>query len=369
MKKWTYYMMIVFVMVMLLPGWSVYGQVPSKKSLPSVPITYDGDTDATIIRRAQWIEGAKEERDLVYWSSKSPEMGRKIIAEFNKIYPFIKGTFVGAAGEGVGPKVEIETVRGKFSVDVIEGANESYPRWREKKIIAKFTDIIPGIKKLPKRAYSKYGDWAIPAANVNTPQYNTTLVSKAEAPKSYEDLLDPKWKGNLGMADDLKVWVSFALEEGGWGVEKTLQYLNKLREQKLIWTKGHSAGHALLKAGEFKVLSGGYVYHAMNSQKKGAPVEFSRVNTVVVSGGTIGQINAAPHPNAAKLFLEWLLSPQGLIIYEDITGQGAVYPGASTRQAKLVAGLNYIYRTEEGTIKSIELGLEEKLAHALGLPK
>ena len=62
---------------------------------------------------------------------------------------------------------------------------------------------------------SKYGDWAISGENAVTPQYNTKLVSAAEAPKSWGDLLDPKWKGKIGITTDMKVWTTLALEEGG----------------------------------------------------------------------------------------------------------------------------------------------------------
>ena len=68
-------------------------QTPSKKALPQVPITYPGDTDRTIIRRAQWIEGAKKEGELVWWGTRRPEEGKEIIAAFRKIYPFIKCSY------------------------------------------------------------------------------------------------------------------------------------------------------------------------------------------------------------------------------------------------------------------------------------
>ena len=88
-------------------------------------------------------------------------------------------------------------------------------------IVEKFTDIIPGIKTMDKGMYGRYGDYAIPGNNAITPQYNTKLVSASEAPKAWEDLLDPKWKGQIGLSSDIKVWYVLALAEGGWGMNKT----------------------------------------------------------------------------------------------------------------------------------------------------
>ncbi len=85
MRRLIYLVVAVLVVTMLLPIGSVFAQ----KSLPKVSITYPGDTDETIIRRAQWIEGAKKEGKVVWWGSEKPDLINQIAAEFNKLYPFI----------------------------------------------------------------------------------------------------------------------------------------------------------------------------------------------------------------------------------------------------------------------------------------
>ena len=69
--------------------------------------------------------------------------------------------------------------------------------------------------------------------NAITPQYNSRLVSAAEAPRNWEDLLNPKWKGSIGLAPNMRPWFTLALGEGGWGVEKTEDFLRKLRQQQI----------------------------------------------------------------------------------------------------------------------------------------
>ena len=85
------------------------------------------------------------------------------------------------------------------------------------------------------------------------PMYNTNLVSPAEAPQSWEDLLDPKREENIGMTTDPKAWAALAVADEGWGIEKTEAFLRELKKQNIIWTSGHCSGFTLLIAGEFKI--------------------------------------------------------------------------------------------------------------------
>ena len=109
---------------------------------------------------------------------------------------------------------------GKSTCDVLQGGERTnFPRWREMRVIVPWVDIIPGIENWDKRKYSEAGDAVMMGHTVTTPQYNTNLVSAAEAPKSWEDLLHPKWRGQLGHVTDPKVWVVLATD-GGWGIER-----------------------------------------------------------------------------------------------------------------------------------------------------
>ena len=336
---------------------------------PKVPITYPGDTERTIARRAKWIEGAKKEGGLVWWGVLNPNYKNAIIKEFYKVYPFIRVDHWRGQGAAVATKLEGENAAGHITVDLCLGGEPyNYPRWRKMGLIAKFTDFIPGIEQTDPKTYSRYGDWAQPGQNGVVPQYNTNLVSAAEAPKSWNDLLDPKWKGKMGIPkSSIKHWAGLALAEGGWGMEKTEKFLRILKEQNLMWGQGYSATHALMIAGEFRVQAQGYIYHVLQSRKKGAPVAWSKVDPILITGPSFILVPKGPHPNAARLFLEWLFSPQTLVKYEDITYYGSASPGAGTHLSKALEGLNLIYRVEETEIKMAELGLDKKFAAILGV--
>ena len=364
MKRFVNLAVCVLAFLVFLPAVSLFAQ----KATPQVPVTYPGDTPETIKRRAQWIEGAKKEGTLTWWGGLSPKLAKTLIAEFNRLYPFISVDYWNAPGEEKSAKMETEHAAGRYTVDILLGGETyNYPRWRKMGLLEKFVDIVPGVKKLDKRMYSKNGDYFVSYHTVVTPQYNTKLVSASDAPKGWEDLLAPKWKGHIGITSDLKVWTVLAAAEGGWGVEKTEDFLRKLSQQNIIWGRGHTGHHALMITGEYKVNAEGYVYHALQSKKKGAPVEWIRADPVVVLGPSTAFMKHSPHPNAARLFLEWHFSPQGVLALDKVTGSGAAYPGSGTQQSKALEGLNFVDRTEEVQLKIIDLSLEKKFANILGV--
>ncbi len=107
--------------------------------------------------------------------------------------------------------------------------------------------------------------------------------------------------------------------------------------------------------------------HIELMKDKGAPVDWVKVKPVVITGSALSMVKKAPHPNAARLFIEWLFSPQGLTLYEKITGFGSAYPGSGTRLSKALEGLPLVYRTEEVVMKTAELRLVERFAKILGV--
>jgi ABC-type Fe3+ transport system substrate-binding protein len=377
MKKIAYFLTVVLTIFTLMPSFTLAApgkakapQTKAKVALPQVPITYPGDTDQTVIRRAKLVEEAKKEGVVVWWGDLKPNEANPIIAEFNKAYPFIKIEFARQASDEKAAQLEAEFAAGQVSADVMEGGGRpNFPRWREIGLIEKFTDMIPNIGKIPKTMYSRYGDWAMAGNNAIVPMYNTKLVSAAEAPKKWEDLLNPKWKGQMAMTTDMKVWAVFALAPNGWGMKKTEDFLTKLKKQEIIWAAGgHTGGHSLLIAGDFKILIEDYLYHCLQSQiLKKAPVNWIKVSPVPITGQSVTKMGHSPHPNAAKLFLEWLFSPTGLKAYESTTQRGAIFKGAGTIQSKLLEGSTLMPRTEDMELEMSKLGIMDKFAAILGV--
>jgi ABC-type Fe3+ transport system substrate-binding protein len=140
--------------------------------------------------------------------------------------------------------------------------------------------------------------------------YNTKLVSPAMAPKSYEDLLQPRWKGQLGW--DMEEYYLFGALLKAKGKEKGMEFWRRLAEQKINFRKGYTLITELVSAGEFHVAVSLYQHRVDEYIDKGAPVQWVAPNPLV--GGdpnTISLLKNAARPNAAKVFIDFMLSTEG----------------------------------------------------------
>ncbi len=345
--------------------------VAKPTALPDVPVKYEGDTDETILRRAKLVEAAKKEGKLTLWGPLTVDQYNTMIPGFKKIYPFIEVTYWRSSGQET--KYEAEAASGKITDDVNLGSIDwpRFPVWRQNGWLMQWTDVIPNVTKarIAKELVSNYKDWALPGENALLPGFNTNLVKPADAPKSWDDLLDPKWKGKIGVATPPGIWETIAYAEGGWGPEKTLTYLTKLKAQNIVWLQDYLAGYGLMQAGEVAIMVNTLLPHYITAKAKGAPVDWVRVDPVPISGPSYTIPKGAPNPNAAQLFLEWQFSPEGLSAYEKAGGKGDVSPGSTTQLAQLLTGRKLAINTEDTTNKVIKDGFTEKIIAAIGLPK
>ncbi len=125
MKRLTCLLAAVLAVMIVFPTGSRGAQTQVKKSLPQVPITYQGDTDETIIRRAKWIEGAKKEGNSVtWWSIGSPAERKEIVDEFNKVYPSIKVEYWRGGGDETAAKLEMDFIANRHTADVVYGGGQ-----------------------------------------------------------------------------------------------------------------------------------------------------------------------------------------------------------------------------------------------------
>ncbi len=176
-------------------------------------------------------------------------------------------------------------------------------------------------KKLAPEFRDPRGYWIAGNYYVLTPGYNSDLVKPSEAPKTLEDFLDPKWRGKLVWGTtpsptSAAGFIGLALAE--FGEEKGMEYLRKLAAQRI--TPVSSSGRALLNqviAGEFPIAMLIFNNHAVISKAKGAPSEWIKLSPSIGLLSVFSIVRGAPHPNSAKLFLEFLLSTEGQQIVRD----------------------------------------------------
>ncbi|MEX6508458.1 ABC transporter substrate-binding protein [Jiella sp. M17.18] len=237
---------------------------------------------------------------------------RPLAAAFMKRYPKIAVEFTRAGSGDTALKIINEGQAGRMMGDVFDGT-------------ATFSSVMPAgfvepykpdsAAAYPDKFKAADGSWHALNFYYLTAAYNTDLVSADEAPKTFNDLLDPKWKNQL-------VWsvVPEPVAAPGFlgnmlmakGEEQGMAYLDKLAAQKV--TNMNSSQRTVLDrviVGDFPMGLMVFNHHVAISKAKGAPIEWLHMEPLVSSASLLGLIKGAPHPNAGKLFIDWLLSDEG----------------------------------------------------------
>ncbi|MGH7835462.1 MAG: ABC transporter substrate-binding protein [Candidatus Binatia bacterium] len=261
-------------------------------------------------RRKTLFEGAQKERIVYYYGSTSLSDTQEIIRGFNKQYPFIEVRFTRLGGASVANKVMTEYRANVHNVDVVSLRGTFVPELAERKIIIKYDS--PNRLFLRKGFADAEGYLSGVYATGYTMIYNTKRVKPGEAPKSYEDLLQPRWKGRLVIDAEGYDWFAGIIDL--WGEAKANSFLQKLtNDQNLKFLRGGSHTHMtqLVAAGEHDLLIDGYVHNGVEIKGQGAPIDYVFVTPVIVRPpSTVSITSKPPHPHAAALFTDYKLSKE-----------------------------------------------------------
>ena len=252
---------------------------------------------------ARLVEGAKKEGKLVWYTSMNITESKPLLDDFEKQYPFIKTDLFRASGEKIQNRVVTEVHAGRWDFDL--AAISEIGTLVEHKAIGPY--VSPESKAYIKELKDAEGGyWTGIYTNYFVPGYNTRMVSAAEAPKRWEDFLDPKWKGKISIDQEEYPWYVTLL--AAWGKERTDKYMGALAKQGIQWRKGHTLIAQLMGAGEFP-LAIVYAHRVESDRKKGAPIDWvNTVDPIVVSVNSVGLSAKPNNPNAAKLFIDFVLS-------------------------------------------------------------
>jgi len=139
--------------------------------------------------------------------------------------------------------------------------------------------------------------------------YNTKLVAAADVPKTYEDLLDPKWSGKVGLETADVAW--FAAVAKGMGEERGLAFFRKFAAARPSLRSGHTLMAELVAAGDMAMAVDAHVQGIARLKDKGAPIEWKALQPAFGQPSSVGVAKRAPHPNAAQLFADFVLSREG----------------------------------------------------------
>ena len=256
------------------------------------------------------LAGAKKEGVVNVYTSETVEDLAALTAAFQSKYGVRLNVWRGSA-ENILQRTVVEARGGRFDVDAIEtGATTMESLEREQLLQAVSS---PAFADLKPAAVRPHHEWTGTRYNVFVAAYNTGVVNKADLPKSYEDLAQPKWKGRLGIEAESSDWFGGLVT--ALGEEQGLALF-----RKIVATNGMSArkGHTLLAnlviSGEVPLAISTYLYKVAQLKSRGAPLDWLGISPVVARFEGAGVARRAPHPYAAMLYLDFMLTDAQAIL-------------------------------------------------------
>ncbi len=261
-------------------------------------------------REQRLLQPARREGTLNVFTSLTVPDITAISEAFEKKYG-IKVKFWRAGSEKVVQRIVTEARAGRFEFDVVETNGPELESLHREKLLQKatsphFADLIP-------QAILPHREWVGTRLNMFVQIYNTNLVKKEDLPKSYPDLLHPKWKGKLGIeAEDID-WFATVVKE--LGEQKGLQLFRDLvATNGLSVRKGHTLLAGLVGSGEVPFALTVYNHNAEKLKKKGAPVDWYAIQPAIVRANGVALSKKPPHPSAAVLFYDYMLGEGQVIL-------------------------------------------------------
>lgn len=267
-------------------------------------------------------ENARKEGMLTLYSATNIRDTQDIVAGFNKQYPFVKVSFSSLGGPGVLNKILTEYRAGVYNGDVVILTGNNAVELIDRKIVARYKS--PRVPFLRKGFVDAEGYWPGVYSIGYALIYNTIRVSPRDVPKRYEDLLHPRWKGNMIMDNTAHDLLAGLIDL--WGEKKASAFLKRLAEEQAVRfsRQSHTFMTQLVAAGEHDLIVDGYVHNAIKMKSEGAPIDFILTNpTIVRTPSIIAVTSRSAHPHAAALFVDYHLSKEASEIMVNKQGRWA----------------------------------------------
>jgi len=255
-------------------------------------------------RRERLLAGAKKEGSLSLYTSLAATTLEEFTADFEEKYG-IKVNAWRAGDDKVLQRALTETKAGRFDVDVVHVVSVEMEALHREKLLQEVKSLHH--KDLLPHAIPPHREWVATVLNVIVQAYNTDKVKEKPLPKTYEDLLDRKWRGRLGFEAKDQEWFFTVVKD--MGEEKGLKYFKDLVARNgLSVRSGHSLLNNLVVSGEVPLALTAYVHMAEQAKEKGAPIDWFAIEPAIAVPIGVGVSKKAPHPNAAVLFYDYMIS-------------------------------------------------------------
>jgi iron(III) transport system substrate-binding protein len=271
------------------------------------------------------VAAAEKEGKVVWYASVDVKVAEALAKAFKEKYPKIEVDVERSGSERIFQRVNQEAQSGIKNADVVNSSDAShFLYWKQQKLLAAHTP--PDAKKFDAKYRDPDGMYHTVRASLSVAGYNTNLVKEAEAPKSYADMLDPKWKGK--MAKSHPGYSGTALT-GTYAITKALgwDYLDKLSKQGVQQLQSTTATPKAIASGERAVMIDGNEYNMFMEMDAKSPVKiiYPSEGTPFVNSPS-GIFADAPHPNAARVFENFLFTAPAQQLLVNVGGQRSMHP-------------------------------------------
>jgi len=300
------------------------------------------------------IEAAKKEGQVVWYTSADLQLAEAIGKSFEKKYG-VKTRVERAGAERIYTRIGQEYSAGIHSVDAVNtGDAAQFVAWKEQKLLQAYVPEETA-KYIPNEHRDPDGYHAIVRSTLCVAAYNPTLVKAEDAPKSFADMLDPKWLSKMCKASP---------SYSGTIITSTYQmvvnigwpYFEKLAKQKIMQLQSATDTPKKVILGERPVMFDGNEYNVLISKESGKPIEpiyVTEGSPLVAMPSAI--FAAAPHPNAARLFQSFLFSAEGQQLFVDVGGLRSVHTQVKDKPGRTPLGsVKIMNKNPEGLTAQME---------------
>lgn len=262
-------------------------------------------------------EKAKEEGELVVYMTDNLASIQKMVAAFKDRYPGINVDFFKGDTSQVTQRFETESAAGRHQADLVTTTDRQSKQLTKKGYTVPYKpttiDLYPKSLHAPGNAWNAYSLITLGIA------WNTDLVKGDDIPKNWQDLRDPKWKGKLGMQDPLLgggagIWTVTMYDL--WGEQKWETWMEEVGAQEVRYGR-FAEIREMLVSGEVAVQLVAYPSFMQPLIEKGAPIEWGLIDSALFTALTFNLSKNAKNPNAAKLFIEYIMSREGQQVIAD----------------------------------------------------
>jgi len=250
------------------------------------------------------VAAAKKEGTLTLYTTIAEKDLPTLIKPFESRYG-VKVNVWRAGTSNVLQRAVQETAAKKYDVDVIHIGSPEMEALAREQVLLPITSPVQN--DLQPGSVPAHRQWAATLLSVWVQAYNTKLIKKENLPKTYRDLLDPKWKGKLGVEGKDEDWFASVVDVTGGGETGLKFFRDLVVTNGLSVRQGHTLLNNLVISGEVPLALNIYNYMPEQAKKKGAPIDWFAIEPAIARSNGVGVARRAPHPNAAMLFYEYLL--------------------------------------------------------------